>query len=172
MKTTTKKSKPYYVIFLCLIIVIIICLSGYKILDLNKKESNSKTKIVAEVIETRYISDGNYELTVLYFINKTKYTSYIITKKKKNIGSKIDVYYDKDDPTTVTENSGKKMFYMGNSVIVSGLCMCLCILITLFSKSKPPVQECNHNNSMQDMKFPYFIPYVPMMNKDMINQVN
>ena len=45
MKTTKKKSKSYYAIFLCFIVVIIICLSGYKILDLNKKDSKSKSKI-------------------------------------------------------------------------------------------------------------------------------
>jgi hypothetical protein len=167
MKTTQKKSKSYYAIFLCFIIVIIICSSGYKILDLNKKNSNTKSKIIAEIIESRYISDGNYELTVIYFINKTKYTSNLITKKKKRVGDKIDVYYDKDDPTIITENSGKKIFFMGNSVILCGLCMCLCLLITLFSKPKQPVTECNNNNSnnsMQNMKFPYFIPYVPVMN--------
>jgi len=74
------------------------------------------------------------------------------------------VYYDKDDPTIITENSGKKIFFMGNSVILCGLCMCLCLLITLFSKPTQPVTQCNNNNSMQNMKFPYFIPYVPVMN--------
>ncbi len=165
MKTTKKKSKSYYAIFLCFIVVIIICLSGYKILDLNKKDSKSKSKIIAEVIETRYVNDGNYELTVTYFINKTKYTSNIITKNKKRVGDKIDVYYDKDDPSVVTENSGKKMFFMGNSVILCGFCTCLCLLITLFSKPEQPITQCN-NNSMQNMKFPYFIPYIPVMNKD------
>ncbi len=166
MKTIQKKSKSYYGIFLCCIVVISICLSGYKILDLNKKNSNTKIKIKAEIIETRYISDGNYELTVIYFINKTKYTSNLISKNKKRVGDRIDVYYEKDDPTTITENSGKKMFFMGNSIILCGFCVFLFVLVSLFSKPEQPVTQCN-NNSMQNMKFPYFIPYIPVMNKEM-----
>ncbi len=166
MKTIQKKSKSYYAIFLCCIVVISICFSGYKILDFNKQDSKQKIKIRAEVIESRYISDGNYELTVIYFINKTKYTSNLITKNKKKVGDKIDVFYEKDDPTTITENSGKKMFFMGNSIILCGFCVFLFVLVSLFSKPEKPTVECN-NNSMQNMKFPYFIPYIPVMNKEM-----
>ncbi len=163
-----KPSKSYYTIFLCLIISIIICSSGYQFLNVTQDDSNKKTKILAKVIEVRYINDGNYELTVVYFIKRTKYTSSLITKNKKKVGDEIDIYYNDDDPTIITEKSNKSMFYLGNTIICCGCCIFIFVLISLFSKPKKEIVECEKkstNNVQQSMNFPYFIPYIPVMNK-------
>ena len=156
MKKIQKKSKSYYSIFLCCVIAIIICLSGYQLLKLTKKDSNKKTKTVAEIIETREINDGNYEFKLIYYINKTKYTSSIITKNKKSVGDIIDIFYDNDDPTIITDKSNQSIFYMGNIIILCGCCICLFVLIALFSK--PDKSEKESNIIQHDIKFPHYVP--------------
>jgi hypothetical protein len=176
MKTIQKKTKSYYVIFLCFIISIIICSSGYQILDLTNKDSKKKTKTVAEIIEIRYINDGNYELKVIYFIKRTKYTSNLITKEKKKVGDVINIFYNDDDPTVITDKSNQSMFFTGNIVITCGCCVFIFVLISLFSKpEKQEKSEIKYNNTSQNLlnpmqnpmqintKIPYFVQYIPMI---------
>jgi hypothetical protein len=163
MKPIQKKSKSYYLIFLCFIVAILICLSGYQILNLTNKDSDKKTKTKAEIIEVRYISDGNFELKVVYFINRLKYISNLITKDQKLVGDVITIYYNDNDPNTITDKSNQSMFYMGNVVISCGCCVLLFVLVSLFSKPEKSILESKNNNSLfpiqYNMKFPYYVPY-------------
>jgi hypothetical protein len=171
MKPIQKKSKSYYLLFLYCLVALIICSSGIQILDITNKDSKKKTKTKAEIIGIRYISDGNFEFKVIYFIKRTKYISTTISKDQKQIGDVIDVFYNDNDPSIITDKSNQNMFYLGNIIIMCACCMCLFILISLFSKPEKKDKEVTKSNNLlsllQNNKKNSFFISLPLT-KDMI----
>ena len=145
------KKKSYYLLFLYTLVVLIICSSGIQILDRTTKDSKTKTKTKAEIIGIRYISEGNFEFKVIYFIKRTKYISTLISKEQKQMGDVIDVYYNDNDPSIITDKSNQNMFYFGNIIISCACFMCLFILISLFSKPPKIDKDAKKTNNLLSM---------------------
>ena len=128
----------YTIFFFCLVIILILLLGGV-IVNKSITKSTKQKKIIGEVQNVIQIDNNNYQLTVSYTILNTDYLTTIISKKYRNKGDIINLYYKNDprDPKNVSDNvdTNNKHIAFGGSIMSCAICLLL-ILISSFGAKK------------------------------------
>lgn len=80
----------------------------------NKKELKFKENagVVTARIYQNTISDYKQVLYIKYYVNGEEYDGVISSYKKNKYGSKVKIYYDKENPTTYTIGNISYVGYM------------------------------------------------------------
>ena len=138
----------FYTIFFFCILIISILLFGGVIVNKSITKSKKQKKIIGQVQNVIQVDNNNYQLTVSYTILNTDYVTTIITKKYRNIGDQIDLYYKKDprDPKNLSDNvdTNNKHIAFGGSIMSCAICLFL-ILISSFGKKNKNLDNDNKN---------------------------
>ena len=139
----------YTIIFFCILICSILLFGGV-IVNNSMTKSKKHKKIIGQVQNVIQVDNNNYQTTVIYSISNTNYTTTIISKKNRNVGDLIDLYYKKDprDPRNLSDNvdNNNKHIAFGGSIMICAICMLLILIGSFGSKNKNLSDDNNNKN--------------------------
>ena len=144
------------IVFLCFIVI-----GGYMInisIKNKNKIKSTQAKIVDIKTETNYTSGNrktvNYRATISYMVDNKEYTSVITLNNYQTIDSFVTVYYDINEPNSVSTTSNTTTGLIGGVMVSCALLLCILMFANTYFVSKSDIAASDA--ALSSFRRPYY----------------
>jgi hypothetical protein len=97
---------------------------------------NNKKKIFGEIIQIRPARRNVYSAIIRYFIDDKEYNSAMDISNYMSIGSRIELYYDINNPYNISNSGPSSVIISGSALISCAVLICCFLIYNVYTVSK------------------------------------